>query len=511
MVEKLPTDDNAGSAKEFTPSSDSPVRPLSTSTSVPISLFDTSDALDIDAPTSELQPTRPLLTPPKLNPTLPPTPCIQQSPLPSHIPSIFPGTRTQVHTIIHTPKDNMGVDAVIKEIKVRGVVTTTGDLVKLIVPVLKVLDTPLPLFGTMLPSLFIHTLAAKALIKDREQGTHAFPSSVSVLFQATSAELSINDPSVKELKDLKEAYLEKDIEEEQYPLQVETTNASVVRAVEGESHLMSIAPTPMEIHATRRRLMLRTEPGLGIGRRLMLMPEPGLGIGRGVVVTRPAMASRVAGGRVPSLGPEGGTSGSGSTSTSASTSKPFPASASLPPVIPRQSLTPLPAAKSDSDILDSLLEKLRSGHQEPRLRRRTKGVAQFVTLTTTQDSTPGNLEITNNNNSLSSIILALLGNALKINLSDNVGAFAQSFTLEGGTENENMDGNVGATVLVLVWMGRYRYSKVSGTAGIIDDDDETMDMRIKAEEFKGQFGGGEHAEKRLGELKEGVSRMVGLI
>ncbi|KAH7871911.1 uncharacterized protein C8R40DRAFT_1173993 [Lentinula edodes] len=178
---------------------------------------------------------------------------------------------------------------------------------------------------------------------------------------------------------------------------------------------------------------------------------------------------------------------SGSTSTfttSASTSQLSVASASLPPVILEQPLTLLPAAQSDPDILDSLLEKLRSGHQEPQLQCRTKGVVQFVTLTTTQDSTPGNLEITNKNNSLSSIILALLGNALNINLSNN-----------------NMAGDVGATVLALVWMGRYRYSKASGTAGIMDDDDdndETMAMRIKAEEWvKGQFGGGEHAEKRL--------------
>lgn len=97
--------------------------------------------------------------------------------------------------------------------------------------------------------------------------------------------------------------------------------------------------------------------------------------------------------------------------------------------------------------------------------------------------------------------MKLLGNALNINLSNNVGAFAQRFTLEVGTENENMDGDVGATVLALVWMGRYRYSRASGTTDIMDvnDDDETMDMRIKAEEWvKGQFGGGEEARRIKG-------------
>ncbi|KAJ3926126.1 MAG: hypothetical protein NXY57DRAFT_1043535 [Lentinula lateritia] len=77
----------------------------------------------------------------------------------------------------------------------------------------------------------------------------------------------------------------------------------------------------------------------------------------------------------------------------------------------------------------------------------------------------------------------------------------QRFTLEVGTENENMDGDVGATVLALVWMGRYRYSRASGTTDIMDvnDDDETMDMRIKAEEWvKGQFGGGEEARRIKG-------------
>lgn len=88
-----------------------------------ISLFDDANATDVDNP--------PLFyssgPPHQLNPTLPLPAPIQQSPL--TIPSIFPGTRTQIYAIIRTPNDTKKP----MEIKIKGVVTSTGALVELVV------------------------------------------------------------------------------------------------------------------------------------------------------------------------------------------------------------------------------------------------------------------------------------------------------------------------------------------------------------------------------------------
>ncbi|KAF9073343.1 hypothetical protein BDP27DRAFT_1444996 [Rhodocollybia butyracea] len=117
--------------------------------------------------------------PPKPNPTLPPVPRIQQSPLGGKISNIFPGTRTQVYALVRT-SNGEALDDTIKEVKLKGVVTSTGDDLELVVPVMKTLSS----------SPFIPTLAAKALIRDREEGKS----------QCTT-----------DKSDLKEAYLEKDI------------------------------------------------------------------------------------------------------------------------------------------------------------------------------------------------------------------------------------------------------------------------------------------------------------
>ncbi|KAF9070048.1 von Willebrand factor type A domain-containing protein, partial [Rhodocollybia butyracea] len=156
----------------------------------PISLFGSDNQL----------PTGP---PPKPNPTPPPLPLIQQSP-PTEIPSILPGTRTQIYAIVRTSKSGEPLN---KVIKIKGVVTTTGDPVELIVPVTRALSSSSLPASLPNASSFIHVLAAKALIRDREQGKHSFPASVSALF--TPGPNEQGDHTQK--SDLKAAYLEKDV------------------------------------------------------------------------------------------------------------------------------------------------------------------------------------------------------------------------------------------------------------------------------------------------------------
>ncbi|KIK64074.1 hypothetical protein GYMLUDRAFT_83446 [Collybiopsis luxurians FD-317 M1] len=166
-----------------------------TPTAKTISLFD-DDAMDVDP-----QSTGPL---PKPNPTLPPPARIQQAPV--DVPTMFPGTRTQVFAIVQTPSSmKRAWPAGLKNIKVKGKIGSTGDLVELVVPVSKVLTSPFTgsensTFNS--ESTFLHTLSAKALIRDRVQGKHAFPASVSALFKPAPGD---------DKAELKAAYLKKDI------------------------------------------------------------------------------------------------------------------------------------------------------------------------------------------------------------------------------------------------------------------------------------------------------------
>ncbi|KAJ3836578.1 von Willebrand factor type A domain-containing protein [Lentinula raphanica] len=171
-----------------------------TTTSRTISLFDSGSDSEASHPTGP---------PPKVEPVLPAPPQIQQSPLPGQIPSLFPGTRTEIYAIVRTPKAG---HASTTEVKVQGVVTTTGDLVELVVPVSTVLALPSTLNSRANQFAFLHTFAAKALIKDLEAGKHAFPPSVSQLFEPVDTPgLSIDQHELSRLKTLKESYIEKEI------------------------------------------------------------------------------------------------------------------------------------------------------------------------------------------------------------------------------------------------------------------------------------------------------------
>ncbi|KAE9385649.1 hypothetical protein BT96DRAFT_572419 [Gymnopus androsaceus JB14] len=182
-----------------------PVKATSTST-ISASLFNDNDDDDmiVDSLRRQLHSTGPPLRP---NPSLPLPSLIQQAPL--VVPSIFPGTRSQIYAILRIPAEMTNNIPV--AIKLKGTVTTTGDLVELVVPVSSMpqrpcISQPVSFSGGESSSSFgfIHTLAAKALIRDREEGKHAFPPSISASFEGGSTTDSLQ-------AELKAIYLEKDI------------------------------------------------------------------------------------------------------------------------------------------------------------------------------------------------------------------------------------------------------------------------------------------------------------
>ncbi|KAF9265841.1 VIT-domain-containing protein [Marasmius fiardii PR-910] len=151
----------------------------STKRSTPISLFDDSDNLmNMD---TDVGP------PPKPEVTLPPTPRIQEAP--QNITSIFPGTRLQIYAIISNKQISIP-----SSIKVRGTVATTGSIVELEVTVTRIARSQQQ--GQRNHTI-LHTIAAKALIADREKDKHVFPQSISSSF-------ANND-------ELRDAYLKEDI------------------------------------------------------------------------------------------------------------------------------------------------------------------------------------------------------------------------------------------------------------------------------------------------------------
>ncbi|KAH8828760.1 hypothetical protein DL96DRAFT_1814096 [Flagelloscypha sp. PMI_526] len=142
-------------------------------TSVAVSLFD-SNAKDNDdggpSPTPAIQ--------------LPPPYVVQQAPLQPQ--SLFPGTRSQLYAIVAKKQTPLP-----KTIKVRGTVVTTGTIVELEVPVRELAQSQ----GSRQD--FLHVLAAKALISDRENQIHDFSPAITSSF--------------KDNDELRDAYLKADI------------------------------------------------------------------------------------------------------------------------------------------------------------------------------------------------------------------------------------------------------------------------------------------------------------
>ncbi|KIK57423.1 hypothetical protein GYMLUDRAFT_247059 [Collybiopsis luxurians FD-317 M1] len=113
------------------------------------------------------------------------SPLIQQSP--PVIQGILPDTKTQVYAIIRTPdmSKKTGNEGFIKVVKIKGMVASTGDSIEVEVPISKVYPSTFA-SGTSIQGIthfpFLHTLAAKALITDCEEGRVPFSTSVSVPF-----------------------------------------------------------------------------------------------------------------------------------------------------------------------------------------------------------------------------------------------------------------------------------------------------------------------------------------
>ncbi|KAF9265846.1 VIT-domain-containing protein [Marasmius fiardii PR-910] len=130
--------------------------------STSVSLFnDDSDAMDVD----EVGP------PPQPTVTLPSPPKIQEAPL--NITNLFPGTRSQMYAIISNNQISVP-----SSIKVRATVVTTGTTVELEAPVTRMMARS----QEHEKHTILHTIAAKALIMDREKNKHAFPQSISASF-----------------------------------------------------------------------------------------------------------------------------------------------------------------------------------------------------------------------------------------------------------------------------------------------------------------------------------------
>lgn len=573
-----------------TPESASPVNPPSAT----ISLFDPdSDDMDVDPSINPiLHPTGP---PPKPNPTLPPPPRIQQSPLASQIPSIFPGSRTQIYAIVRTPKNNT-VNSMTTEIKVRGVVTTTGDLVELVVPVSKVLSSPTV---DALGFPFLHTLAAKALIKDREEGKHAFPPSASALFDSPNLNT-----------ELKETYLEKEIIRlgTEYHLASRYTSfLAVDRRSSGGQKLLNIVPTMLfgsASSSTTTGKTLFTGGGFGgfgstggprkfgsantrsrgYGSAAVAMPMTSNTVHSNVSFGMGLMGSSQ--GPIPYSITTGGGALFGSSSPpvfGGSTGPPPPTIATVPfgalppppPGRPPQSIfghmarfgnvssstplappAPAPASPNfspsspmaNSSFFGSTADDSEGEDADgsvPNNISPKSSVNPFSsTISSSSDSyhilgttaqqhqrTPGSLlaavarlQQWHGGFKLTSTLLQLLGEALNVNIllllgsdpNDNnilVKDFAKKLESQVGIE----DPDVGATLFALVWMEKY--NKASGSRVVDDsqdDNDETRDMREKAQEWVnsqlrlGADSGDEQTRRRLGELKGGVERMLGL-
>ncbi|KAJ3756978.1 von Willebrand factor type A domain-containing protein, partial [Lentinula raphanica] len=118
----------------------------------------------------EQKPTGP---PPAPVPQPLPPPLIQQAPL--HLTNIFPGTRTQVYAIIRTPaaEDGSKGKQLPTSVRVKGVLSTTGTPVELVVPISRLLRPLKPANSDEHPSSvfgqpFLHVLAAKSLITEHQ-------------------------------------------------------------------------------------------------------------------------------------------------------------------------------------------------------------------------------------------------------------------------------------------------------------------------------------------------------
>ncbi|KIK71252.1 hypothetical protein GYMLUDRAFT_52369 [Collybiopsis luxurians FD-317 M1] len=181
---------------------------------------------------------------------LAPPPTIQQAPL--GVTRIFPGTRTCIYAILKTSPavflnlQQDGDDGARRFIKLRGKVPATSTPVRLEVPIVKLMHSQFSSSSSGVRSFltaasssqsrpfpFLHTLAAKALITDCQDGKHAFPTSI---------------VSFKSNQEFRKSYLRKEIVRlgTTYGLTSEYTSFIAV------DHSRSVYSVSRESHASKR-------------------------------------------------------------------------------------------------------------------------------------------------------------------------------------------------------------------------------------------------------------------
>lgn len=446
-------------------------------TAAKISLFDADD----ESP--ELHPIGP---PPKPNPTLPPPPRIQQAPL--VIPSIFPGTRTQIYAIIHVPADMQDNNTLPVAVKLKGLVTTTNDVVELVVPVSFVVQPPSGLGSGFQESkfkssaAFLHTLAAKALIRDREQGKHAFPPSISALFE---------DNVDGHQDQTKVAYLEKDIIRLGTAYGLASKHTSFIAVDPREQKITPVA----EYHQPIGQGSPNNLPDQS-HRRLSAFQGP-------YSQTRTLSKRRTA----PSSHASRRSIAPPITPLTNSLSPPQPPP---PPPPPRPAIlmkSALPTSSKMSGLFSgrhaSLGKKSRkiclipSESRDSQLDGNDKSPTTSTPTPTTGSSlitAIARLQQWHGGFLLAVSLLQLLGDALNLRdintqqpMTLTVDEFEQRLVKHG------VNRDVGATLVALVWMERY-------------GGDEALDMREKAREWLN----GEVGQDRSEGLKEGVLHMLGV-
>ncbi|KAE9394564.1 hypothetical protein BT96DRAFT_923425 [Gymnopus androsaceus JB14] len=444
-----------------------------TATATTINPFDNKNIVDIDTvPATSNMWDGPRLhafgPPPKPDPTLPPPPRIQQSPL--DLPSMFPGTRTRI--------------------MVKGRVTNTGGLVELVVPVSTVLQDPSPLEFNSSSNAFLHTLAAKALIKDREEGKHAFPPTVSVSFETTTDKGAIATTAVTSTNksQLKAAYLEKDI----------------IRL--GTKYGLASKYTSFVAVDPRKHDLIPVAPGLDSA-ALFGPPKPGShGTLFGAPATSPvssrfssgfsfsrphnATTNIVSGsalfGAAPapaeapsvSLWSSGGSvDAAGGNNTLFGSAAPTPAGSSF---------TSSGAVFSGSGSINSIFVKSESINVNTSSPGSTTTSSSSIPTGGALLAAIARLQQWHGGFQLTPSLLKLIGDAM--------GLQVHTVGFEEKLSKEGVDRDVGATLVALVWMESY-------------GGEEALDMREKAETWVN----GEVGEERAGVLKKGILGMLGAV
>ncbi|KAF5391181.1 hypothetical protein D9757_003124 [Collybiopsis confluens] len=412
--------------------------------------------------------------PPKPNPTLPPPARIQQAPL--KLSPMVPGSRTLVYAIVQTPSSTTNTWlSNLKGIKIRGRVTSTDNIVELVAPLSKVLPSPFAKSDRpflTLQSTFLHTLAAKALIRDRTEGKHCFPSSVSALFEPVAGD---------DKAELKAAYLEKDIVRLGTEFGLASQYTSFI-AVDERPSQKQVAP------------ILSHEPGRA----------PKVASGSGMLMSRTTGLARSRFRSLASHAPN--LFGASPLASLRTKGRAAPAPVS-PPASARRSIAPgaspwlastaYNASEYDASELafiplsESSARSLSSGHLQ--------SILPIPIPSSPGSSTPlssagllvaiARLQQWHGGFQLTSAFLGLLGNApdFSSKLSGlDVNGFA-ALMRKHGVENQD----VGATLLALIWMER-------------QGGEDALDMKEKAEEWvKNEVGG----EDRARELKESAGKV----